>query len=175
MNGFTSASRPDAASHYSSATTEMATVGVALDEGDVRWRSDCKPDVCDASVAPRCMVLRALRARTQPRTTRQRLQKWQRLVWPLPKATSDGETVVNPMFAMPDRQLCIHRFYPGRLLTRQPFNQRRVLLRRADADTQELGYSQLFEVPHDHALRTQFCGQRSRIVLRVAGKDEVGR
>ena len=121
------------------------------------------------------MVLRALRARTQPRTTRQRLQKWQRWVWSLPKATSDGETVVNPMFAMPDRQLCNHRFYPGRLLTRQPFNQRRVLLRRADADTQELGYSQLFEVPHDHALRTQFCGQRSRIVLRVAGKDEVGR
>ena len=93
----------------------------------------------------------------------------------LPKATSDGEALVNPRFALPDRQLCIHRFYPGRLHTRQPFNQRRVLLRRADADTQELGYSQLFEVPHDHALRTQFCGQRSRIVLRVAGKDEVGR
>lgn len=57
----------------------------------------------------------------------------------------------------------------------QGIDQRLVHLRRTDGDAQELGNSRLFEVTHDHPLLAQARRKLGSIVLRVAGKDEVGR
>lgn len=48
--------------------------------------------------------------------------------------------------------------------------QRLVLLRRADADAQELSDARLLEVAHDHPLLTQRSGYASCVTLRVASK-----
>src|SRR3546814_17724411 len=53
--------------------------------------------------------------------------------------------------------------------------QRVILLRRTDGDTQELLDTWLLEVPHDHALLAQARGYRGRIALRMTCENEVRR
>ncbi len=81
MTGFTIAAQPDAASHYSSATTGFAFTAHERLRRIYRSCSRCRrlrsrrktfhPRVSGTAQKP---VLRLLRNRTQPRTTRQRLQ-----------------------------------------------------------------------------------------------------
>ena len=81
MTGFTIAAQPDAASHYSSATTGFAFTAHKRLRRIYRSCSRCRrlrsrrktfhPRVSGTAQKP---VLRLLRNRTQPRITRQRLQ-----------------------------------------------------------------------------------------------------